>query len=279
MGSRAAVDVFAYRDYRAFLAAFYARRKAQRGGYSFAEFAKAIGSRSPNYLKLVIDGDRNLSSDMAHRFGDACGLRDEALDFFCRLVAFNQARSADERERHYRALQTFRRFRATHKLDGAQSAYHSEWYIPAIHELAALPDFDADPKWIAKQLVPAISPKQAAGAIETLKKLQLLVERDGRWVQVDPALETEDGPLGHHVVQYHRAMMARAAEALDVIDREEREIASLTLCVSEEHLQEIKRELTAFRTRLFERYMTEPSPERVVQVNFQMFPLSGKRKG
>ncbi|RPI59951.1 MAG: TIGR02147 family protein, partial [Lysobacterales bacterium] len=86
MATRAAVDVFAYRDYRAFLRAYYDRRKAEKSGFSHAEFSQRIGLRSPNYLKLVMDGARNLTSDLAVRFAEGCGLRDDPLRYFCALV-------------------------------------------------------------------------------------------------------------------------------------------------------------------------------------------------
>jgi len=277
MRRRALLDVFGYRDYRAFLGAYYDRRKAQKGGFSFARFSEQIRLRSPNYLKLVIDGARNLTPALAHRFGEGCGLRDEALDYFCALVTFNQARTAHDRDRAYRALQAFPRFRQTHKLDAAQSAYHAHWYIPVVYELCARADLRHDPKTLARAVLPPIAPKQAAHALSVLQELGVLVRKRGRFEQVDAVVETADGPLGHQVVQFHRAMLQRAAEALDHVAREEREIAALTLCISEAHMLELKHELEAFRAHLLERYAKDETPERVVQVNFQLFPLSAKR--
>ena len=65
-------------------------------------------------------------------------------------------RAARERGLHYEKLQSFRRFRATHKLDAAESAYYAHWFIPAVYELCACKDFDEDPRWIARSLLPPI---------------------------------------------------------------------------------------------------------------------------
>ena len=279
MGNRAKVDVFAFRDYRAFLRAYVARRQSEKRGFSAREFTEGLGLRSPNYLKLVIDGERNLGADLAHRMGEACGLSGEALAYFCALVAFNQGKTARERELHYQTLQSFRRFRASHRLDAAQSAYHSAWYIPAIFELSTRPDFTGDPSWIAKTLLPSISPAQAREALSVLEELGLLVRgADGKYRQTDHVVETPEGPLGHHVVTFHRTMLERAAEAIDRVPREEREIASLTLCISQARMAELKRELEQFRHQLVARYQGDTDPERVVQVNFQLFPLSKKKE-
>jgi uncharacterized protein (TIGR02147 family) len=275
VATRAKVDVFAYRDYRAFLRAYVERAGAEQRGFSASEFTRRVGLRSPNYLQLVISGQRNVGADLAHRIGEECGLRDDALAYFCALVSFNQGKTGRERELAYEKLQSFRRFRAAHRLDAAQSAYHAEWYIPAVFELAARADFQAEPRWIAKTLLPAIGVEQAKQALAVLQELGLFVsDRNGKLRQAESVIETPEGPLGHHVMRFHRTMMQRAAEALDHVAREEREIAALTMCISEARMHELKRELEAFRHQLAVRYQSDPQPERVVQINFQMFPLS-----
>lgn len=277
MSRRAAIDVFAYRDYRQFLRAYYDAGKAGGQAVSLRAFSKRAGLRSPNYLKLVMDGTRNLTQPMAARFAEAAGLRTEAAEYFCELVAFNQAKTAAERGRAYERLRRFPRYRKVHKLDAAQESYHSSWYLPAIRELIAHKDFDEDPRWIAKQLLPAISPREAERALTTLLELGLIERNaDGRLAQCDPLVETPEGPLGHHVVSYHRSMLERAAAALDVVPRAEREIAALTLCVSDTQMTELKERLERFREELLQLYTAGPDASRIVQVNLQMFPLSVK---
>jgi uncharacterized protein (TIGR02147 family) len=69
-------------------------------------------------------------------------------------------------------------------------------------------------------------------------------------------------------------MMARASEAIDRVPREEREISSLTLCVSQDALLRLKERIREFRRELLQLAELEGEPERVVQLNFQLFPLS-----
>ena len=147
-------------------------------------------------------------------------------------------------------------------------------------ELVAHAEFRDDPKWIASMLVPNISPQQAKKALEVLLRLGLLVKdpKSGCLKQPEPLVETPEGPLGHQVVQYHRAMMALAADALDRVPREEREVASLTLCLSESKMRELKSELERMRRSLLQRFQSDEDADRVVQLNIQMFPLSKKRK-
>jgi uncharacterized protein (TIGR02147 family) len=274
-----APDIFAHDDFRAYLRSYYTHRKAQGRGFSLRTFSRQAGLSSSNYLKLVMDGDRNLSGPMAERFAKACGLRGPAADFFCELVSYGQAETAAERERAYRRLSSFRRFRDVYPLDRAQEAYHAQWFIPAIRELAARPDFRADPKWIGRTLLPSISARKAAQALDVLRELGLLVEDEhGALRQAHALLETTDRPLGHHVMKFHRTMMERAAEALDSVPREQREIASLTLCLSPAQLGGLKQYLQRLRRELLQEYVSGPDATRVVQLNFQMFPLSVEEK-
>ena len=271
------VDVFEYRDYRAFLRDVYRWRKQTEYGFSYRAFAKRAGLSAPNYLKLVAEGQRNLTPEMAGRFAGALGLSQESAGYFCDLVAFNQAASAPERERCYQRLQSYRRYRNTFRLDAAHAAYHSEWYIPAIRELAACVGFREDAKWIARRLQPSITARQAQQALAVLEQLGLLVrDAGGQLVQHQAVLSTgDDQPLGHHIVTFHRTMLQRAGEALDSVAREEREIAALTVGLDAARFRQFKQRLYELRQELLHlAASSQDPPDRVVQINFQMFPLS-----
>lgn len=267
------MDVFRYRDYREFLAAFYAHKKPN--GLSYRSFARAAGLGAPNYLKLVIEGKRNLSPAMAERFAAACRLNAEATEYFKLLVSFNQAKSDDERNQLHERLTRFARFRSSQRLDLAEKEYHSSWYIPAIRELVACPGFEEDKAWIAATLVPAITERQAAQALEVLQRLGLL-ERDesGRLVQVSRAVTTGQQASGLYIRNYHAQMMERAAQAMHDIPAEQRYVSALTLSASPTTAAEVKRRVMEFRQELVALCDADPHPSQIIQLNLQLFPLS-----
>jgi len=272
-----APNVYSFLDYRAFLRAYYEHKKAV-GKLSFRAFSQRAGLRSPNYLKLVIDGQRNLSQEMAPRFARACGLTGDAERYFERLVDFNQARTVDERTQCYRKLCRERRFRERNKLSPAQDLYHSRWYLPAIRELAGSVDFNPDPEWVAARLLPPIAPRDAQLAIDTLLELGLLKrEGKGRTAKLkrgDATVSTGPEVRSLHLANFHRAMIEHARTSLDRIPQAERDISSLTLCLGEDGLDRIKRAVQRFRRELLEIEQLEAEPRQVVQINFQLFPLS-----
>lgn len=285
METSSGVDVFLYRDYRQYLRDVYADRKKSEYGFSYRAFAKKAGLSAPNYLKLVADGQRNLMPEMAARFAAALGLSGEAADYFCDLVSFNQASNAQERERCYQRLRRYRRYRNSFRLDAAHAAYHSEWFIPAVRELVACDGFREDARWIANALVPNITQRQAEHALKVLSELGFVQRNaDGQLVQHEPVLTTgDDRPLGHHIVSFHRAMLERAAESMDHVPREEREIGALTLSVSEAQFKAFKKRLYDVRQELLQASLEGTDAggprDRVVQINFQMFPLARVDEG
>jgi uncharacterized protein (TIGR02147 family) len=72
-------------------------------------------------------------------------------------------------------------------------------------------------------------------------------------------------------------MLERAAEALDTCERDEREIAALTLSLTRSQLADFKRRVYEFRQELIQVAVDaaqEQQPTDVVQVNFQVFPMT-----
>ena len=267
-------DVFDYLDYRAYLREFYQRRKEQTA-FSFRAFSQRAKLGSPNYLKLVIDGERNLTATMAKRFAAVCGLSGQAASFFSELVAFGQAQSVDERNEFYSRVRKYRRYREAHQLQLAQDDYHSRWYLPAIRELALAHDFRADPAWIAQRLVPTITVEAAKCALEILCQLKMLVP-DGEGGMKPGSAHVSTGPetAGLHMVNYHRTMMNLASESMERVHHEKRDISSVTLCLDPGGLELVKRAVVRFRRELLDLSELGSQPEQVIQLNFQLFPLS-----
>ena len=270
---RGPIDVFRYLDYRVFLADFYRAKK--RRGFSYRAFSRSAKLGAPNYLKLVIDGERNLTKAMAARFADACGLSGDAAEYFARLVEFNQATNAAARNASYERLADFGRYRQAQKLELAQAAYHSKWYLPAIRELCASPQFREDPEWLASVLRPAIKPKEAKQALELLLELGLL-KRDasGRLQQTSAVVSTGPQTRSMNIRNYHAEMMRLATQAMELVPAAERDITSLTLCLSPDGFAQLKQRIQDFRRELLELADRETERGQALQLNFQLFPLS-----
>ena len=270
------VSVYDFLDHRAYLAAYYQAAKRTRPSFSFRLFSKLAGLRSPNFLKLVIDGQRNLGADSVARFTQALGLEGADAEFFSDLVAFGQAQTLAEKNRAFERIAASRRFRAARRIDGELFAYLSHWYNPVIRELAARDDFQEEPRWIAAQLRPHISPAEAAEAMKLLLSLGLLVRdpNSGRVARGEPTLTTEHEVRSVGAAAFHRQMLERAAQSIDTVRGPERDLAALTVCVSAETAAIVKQRIHQFREALTELCDADTKGSTVYQLNIQWFPLS-----
>src|SRR5690606_9166225 len=95
--------------------------------------------------------------------------------FFADLVALDQAQTVADKNRAFERVAANRRFRVARRLQGPLFEYLTHWYYPAVRELAGRADFRDDPGWIAGQLLPKITVKEARAALTTLRQLGLLV--------------------------------------------------------------------------------------------------------
>jgi uncharacterized protein (TIGR02147 family) len=275
MATKLRVEVFDYLDYREFLRDAYDDLKARQRGFSYRAFSRRAGMSSPNFLKLVIDGKRNLTPDSTEKFAVALGLGARETAFFRELVGFAQATTAAQKNAHYERIGTFHRHSAVRRLERDTFAYLSRWYYPAIRELVTCSDFREDPAWISAQLRPEVAPARVREAIDVLLDLGML-ERDeaGRLRQGDPLLSTGPEVRSLAVGNFHRQMMERAADSIELIDREQREISGVTVALSRASFDMLKQKIQALRAELLEYSAAETAPTRVVQFNFQAFPLA-----
>jgi uncharacterized protein (TIGR02147 family) len=270
------VSVYDFLDHRAYLSAYYQAAKRTRPSFSFRLFSKLAGLRSPNFLKLVIDGERNLGADSVGRFSQALGLEGADAEFFADLVAFGQAQTLSDKNRAFERIAASRRFRAARRIDGELFAYLSHWYNPAIRELAARDDFQEEPRWIAAQLRPRISPTEAAEAMKLLLSLGLLVRdpSSGRVLRGEPTLTTEHEVRSMGAAAFHRQMLERAAQSIETVPAAQRDLAALTVCVSAETAALVKERIHQFREALTELCDADTRGSAVYQLNIQWFPLS-----
>jgi uncharacterized protein (TIGR02147 family) len=276
--SKESPNIFEYGNYREFLRDLYEHEKATHPKFSFRFFSKQAGFSSPNFLKLVIEGKRNLSAESIVRFAKALKLTQPQAAFFRSLVLFNQAATTEERGLWAQEILKSKVYRKLHPLHAAEYAYYSRWYNVAVRELMGLPSFREDPDWIARAFSPAIGVNEAREAIESLVELGLVRREGGKLERTEAILTTGDEVSSSAVAQFHREMLAKAADSIDRVAAPERDISALTVSVSAARAKEIKALLQRVRKEILAIADGDPAPDRVVQVCMQLFPLTDSEK-
>ena len=283
----------AYTDYRHFLRDFYEFKRRQTRAslrpYSYATFAAAADIKSPNYLKLIIDGQRNLSREMAVKFGKAMGLNKDEIEEFLALVAFTQAVEPLERNRH---LKTLADLRVRQQLkSGEINAETWEkvpgWVTWVLYALADQKDVKFTPESLhalmrgkarpdeirrsLEKLIEAGDLSVDAGTGEAAKGRELMSGSENVPVALVRKLQTELIYLG--------------LESLFQDQPQDREFGAQTFALTEDEFELLKFELRQFRKRWSKDVSVARKTtkgDRVYQLNIQLFPVSlgasGKRR-
>ncbi|MDD5675154.1 MAG: TIGR02147 family protein [Chitinivibrionales bacterium] len=268
-------SIFSYMDYRDFLRDAFAEKKKGFAGYSYRLFSQKAGFKSPNILKLVTTGARNLTKESVFKFAKALGLNRAEGEYFENLVFFNQSGTLDEKNSYLTHLMKFRLKGDPRRIEEAEYKYYSAWYHPVIRELVTASTFTGDYKKLGNALIPAISALEAQRSVELLLNLNFIKKKPGgRYEKTAVSLTTGPQVKSVAVANYHKAMMGLAADSIERIAAPERDISSCTVHVSDDTYKAIIARVQQLRKEICLMAEADPAPQKVVQVNFQLFPLS-----
>ncbi len=266
---------FNYLDYRTYLKDLFAFRKQQDSFFSYRYFSGKAGFASPNFLKLVIENQRNLSHTGIRKVARGFGLKGQELDFFENLALMNQATSHEDRNHYYRKMIAVEGYKKAHKIAKESYEYFSKWYYPVIREIVTFGNGDLTAEEIASLLQPKITKNQAVTAINLLLKLKLIRKNsEGKWEQTSQDISTGPEVKSLVVANFHKEMMKLAAASIDNVPAQQRDIGAVTLSIDRKNLSELKSRVVAFRKELLAYAGGNEDPDRVVQINIQVFPLS-----
>ncbi|MGZ6398786.1 MAG: TIGR02147 family protein [Bdellovibrio sp.] len=271
-----AKSIFQYDNYRLFLKDYYEWSKLENKNFSFRFFSRALGYKSPNFLKCVIDGTRNLTTDGVSRFIKALKLNKDEADFFKNLVFHNQAKTEEEKRIYAEHILHSRAYKKLLPLREAQFSYFANWYLIPIRELVGLPHFQEDPEWIARSLVPEITPAQAKQAFEELLQLGLIArDENGRVVQTSSDITTPDDIVSTFKADCLKEFIKLGSESIKRVPRDKRDISSVTIGLSESSFLQIKEIAKKFRREIMDIASKEQdSSDNIYQFNIQFFPLT-----
>lgn len=274
-----------FTDYRQFLREFYEFRRHQTRSslrpYSYATFAAAADIKSPNYLKLIIDGQRNLSPDMARRFAKAMNLSREESDEFVALVDFTQATDPLERNRFLKVLSELRVRQQLKSGEINQQTWEKvpSWVTWVLYALT-------DQKNVSFSLEDLFETMRGKARIEDIRKsLDKLIEsgelaRHPETGEVTKGRElmagVEDVPV-ELVRKLQAELMYLGLESLFQDGAQDREIGTQTLVLTEKEFELLKFELRQFRKRWTKDVSVARKSEkgdRVFQLNIQLFPVT-----
>lgn len=290
MGSMNVPILSDYMNYRQFLADFYRfKRKASKNSlraYNYAVFSAAANIKSPNYLKMIIEGKRNLSDDMIGKFGKALSFMKDQTDEFRLLVHFTQATDPAERNMYLKKLSEHRvgSKLKSGEIDRKTWEKVPNWVTWIIHAMVDQEGVSFDTAALKSLLRDKAREDEIENALNTLLSTGELRrdEKTGELRKGRSLIESPEEVPVALVRKLQSQLMYLGLESLYQDQPTEREFGTLTLSLTKAEFEEIKFKLRQMRKALHKdnsiARMKEKG-ERVYQLNIQLFPVTSAVPG
>lgn len=290
MGSVNSPNLSDYMNYRSFLADFYRfKRQSSKGSlraYNYAVFSAAANIKSPNYLKMIIEGKRNLSEDMIGKFGKALSFMKDQTEEFRLLVHFTQATDPADRNMYLKKLSEHR---VAGKLKSGEIDRKTwekvpNWVTWIVYAMVDQEGVSFDTAGLKSLLRDKASEDEIEHALATLLNTGELRrdEKTGELKKGRSLIESpEDVPVAL-VRKLQSQLMYLGLESLYQDQPTDREFGTLTMSLTKSEFEEIKFKLRQMRKGFHKdnsiARMKEKG-ERVYQLNIQLFPVTKAVEG
>jgi uncharacterized protein (TIGR02147 family) len=260
--------MFDYQNYTDFLNDELLKRTSVNRAYSLRAFAKSL-NLSSGELSEVLRGVRKLSLKSALKISKAMGLTSRETKHLLSLVESNhEENSGGEVKKSISRNET--------KLSNDQFDVINEWQHFAILNLGDCKDFEWSYTWIAKKL--NLKPFEVKVAIEKMVNVGLIKKTTHKNGEVsykiieDFVLSTE-GIASKAIRNYHKQIMTKAIESLELQSIEERDITGIGMALDKKDIAAIKKDIAEFQDMLVEKY-SKGKKSRVYQLEVALFALS-----
>ncbi|MGZ3710686.1 MAG: TIGR02147 family protein [Bdellovibrionota bacterium] len=277
--AKASPELKRYQSYRVFLGDWFAYKKSLRPGFSYRRFSGLLSLKSPNFLQLVISGQRNLSPELAGRIAKALSLTPPERSYFLALVKKESTRTKSE----FEEAEKLRRISLRKLLNGPvsllQEKIFTRWHHMLVRELVFLPDFEPSGEYISAQLNGMISVEEAEESFALLCKGGFLKrEKDGRYRPVDPLVDSGDSVFTHEFMQkHHGETLAVWGKHLEKLNTPDQELGLLHIPINSEKIPELRQRIRKFQDEIIGWLESEQNPDRVVQLGTYLIPFGEKK--
>lgn len=262
-----------YQDYHLLIKDYYEERK-RTSYFSWREFAKVAGFASPTYLRLVSEGESNLSLAKIDRMVNALGLTDYEVDYFKAMVNYGNAKDGEKKAVYLKQMQKIALEYKVRVVDKEAVEYFDGWKNPVIRELAPMMP-GATPGTMAKMCCNEISAAEVSSSLEFLTKAGFLKkDADGAYHQTQKNVTASKDGMAYAVHAMQRKMLEFAADSIDRFGPQDRSVSGITFTVNRECFERMASEIDAFRKRIAAIASDAENADQIYRLNIQLFPMT-----
>lgn len=267
-----------YSDYREYLRDAMEGLREVRPWFSLRWLGKQI-ALDPGNLVKVIQRERHLPGRCIAPLAAELGLTARDTEYLQRLVEFGKATTTEKTRVAYERLLDLK-YAKPEVVGRNQYAFYRDWRCTAVLGLLHLDGIRGTEAELAALLEPRSTPAEVRRILDLLAELGMVEHlRGGRWRAGKSLLSTGEQWKDMGVRTFQKETLRLAERALDQIDPEDRDITTATVTLGRDDLAKVREMAKEFRRAVLALATGSSNPERVYQLNLQLFPLSRSAGG
>jgi len=211
-------EVFRYTNFRDYLKDYYEFRKSENPRFSYRVFARQAGFQSPTYMMMIISGIRNLTPPNSKKVAKVCGLKEDHLKYFNKLVLFNQAQNSERKLEIWDKIAKLQARQNIYELSDRQLKVFSNLPAMVVLQMTSLDGFEWDADWIATRLEVPVKIQTISAIMNSLEYAELVKIVDGKVVPCKKIIFA-GGDIPSEVIQlFHASVLKEAGRAISGIE-------------------------------------------------------------
>ena len=265
--------VYEHDDWRSFLQEEIDRRHAEGLDESARDFARKLGIDSAQFHRILSGRTpfpfRHLSSLVG-----ILGLDRRATAYFEELLRMDRARSAEEKARCRERISALRGVAAS-PVEGSQARYYGHWLHSVIRSLVGASRVRGDGGELARLCIPPLREEETRDSVRLLLELGLVERGEDGALRLRDAHVVSGPDVPVPVVRgYHRQAIEQGRRALRDIPPSERDISAVTAAVDDAGFAALREMAKELRQKVQKLSHGTRAPDRVYQMNVQLFPVA-----
>lgn len=265
-------NIFDYHEYSRYLRDNYEHLRDHTSWFSYRFIQDKTGV-DPGYMVKVFQGKKNIAQKVVPKFVKMLKLGKSKAEYFEIMVLFAKAKSNQDTKMYFEKMLSFSQLGAK-KVEKDSYEYYQEWYYAAVRQILKYYPFEGDFEALGKMTEPSITTAQAKKAIRLLISLGFIRKSKDtlKYELVDQFLTTGEKWKSIAIRKFQQDTIMLAHKALDM-PKENRDISTVTMTLSEDGLKKAKAIVSNFRSQMLELANKETEVNKAYHVNIQVIPI------
>ncbi len=267
-------EVYTYHDIHQFLLEYFEYLRKLNSHFSLRKLALSAGFSS-GLLPSILARRVVLSKQTLDKIAPFIDLSKPELRFLEWLRQLSESPSQDDRLKAYQNICRHGKYKGKNQGSIETYKYLKHWYYPVIRELANLPDFEFDAKWIRKQLNSRITLTEAKQALGFLVDNGYIIKNsEGKPQPNEKNIVCSGGVFKLTMSEYHQQVLNLAIKSIYDTPSDFRDLNTHTLAISKEQFPVIRDILAEALDKIRKISTPQTTRNSIYEVCLMSFPVA-----